>query len=96
MFSAVKAIGREGRDTVRCFQYTFDFYLGQISVTWAILVHCGVVVPPIHNTRSWQTFTEHCCLVQWRNQYFIPEGSELWERAPANPERAPKKPERPL
>ena len=36
MFCAVKAIDREGRDTVRCFQYTFDFYLGQISVTEAI------------------------------------------------------------
>ena len=68
MFCAVKAIDREGRDTVRCFQYTFDFYLGQISVTEAILVHCGVVVPPIHNTRSWQTFTELCCLVC--QQYF--------------------------
>ena len=45
MFCAVKAINREGRDTVRCFQYTFDFYLGQISVTEAILVRCGVVVP---------------------------------------------------
>ena len=45
MFCAVKAIDREGRDTVRCFQYTFDFYLGQISVTEAILVHCGAVVP---------------------------------------------------
>ena len=60
MFCAVKAIGREGRDTVCCFQYTFDFYLGRISVTEAIFVHCGVVLPPpppIHNTRSWQTFT---------------------------------------
>ena len=45
MFCAIKAIDREGRDTVRCFQYTFDFYLGQISVTVAILVHYGVVVP---------------------------------------------------
>ena len=63
MICAVKAIDREGRDTVRCFQYTFDFYLGQISVTEAILVHWGVVVPPIHNTRSWQIFTELCCLV---------------------------------
>ena len=26
MFCAVKAIDQEGRDTVRCFQYTFDFY----------------------------------------------------------------------
>ena len=63
MFCAVKAIDREERGTVRCFQYTFDFYLGQISVTEAILVHCGVAVPPIHNTGSWQTFTELCCLV---------------------------------
>ena len=71
MFCAVKAIDREGRDTVRCIQYTFDFYLGQISVTEAILVYCGVVAPPpppIHNTRSWQTFTELCCLVC--QQYF--------------------------
>ena len=45
MFCAVKAIDREGRDTVRCFQYTFDFYLGQISGSEVILVHCGVVVP---------------------------------------------------
>ena len=45
MFCAVKAIDRERRDTVRCFQYTFDFYLGKISITEAILVHCGVVVP---------------------------------------------------
>ena len=42
--------------------------MGQISVTEAMLVHCGVVVPPIHNTRSWQTFTELCCLVC--QQYF--------------------------
>ena len=68
MFCAVKAIDWEGRDTVRCFQYTFDFYFGQILVTEAILVHCGVVVPPILNTRSWQTFTEFCCLVC--KQYF--------------------------
>ena len=33
----------------RCFQYTFDSYLGQISVTEAILIHCGVVVP--HNSQ---------------------------------------------
>ena len=33
---------------------------------------------------------------QWRNRDFISEGSELWEQAPPNPERAPKKPERPL
>ena len=45
MFCAVKAIDREGRDTVRCFEYTFDFYLGQISVTEASLVRCGVVFP---------------------------------------------------
>ena len=65
MFCAVKAIDREGRDTVRCFQYTFAFYLGKISVTEAILVQWGVVVPPppIHNMRSWQIFTELCCLV---------------------------------
>ena len=63
MFCAIKTVDREGRDTVRCFQYIFDFYLGQISVTEAILVHCGVVVPPIYNIRSWQTFTELCCLV---------------------------------
>ena len=44
MFCAIKAIDREGRDTVRCFQYIFDFYWGQISVTEPILVHCGVVV----------------------------------------------------
>ena len=68
MFCAVKAIDREGWDTVRCFRYTFDFYLGQISVTEAILVHCGIVVPPIHNTRSSQTFTEFRCLVC--QQYF--------------------------
>ena len=68
MFGAVKAIDWEGRDTVHCFQYTFDFYLGQISVTEVILVHCGIVVPPIHSTRSWQTFTEFCCLVC--QQYF--------------------------
>ena len=37
MFCAVKAIDREGRDTVRCCQYTFYFYLGQISVTEAII-----------------------------------------------------------
>ena len=42
--------------------------MGQISVTQVTLVHCGVVVPPIHNTRSWQTFTELCCLVC--QQYF--------------------------
>ena len=45
MVCAVKAIDREGRDTVRCFECTFDFYLWQISVTEASLVHCGVVVP---------------------------------------------------
>ena len=63
MFCAVKATDREGWDTARCFHYTFDFYLGQISVTEAILVLCGIDVPKIHNTRSWQTFTELCCLV---------------------------------
>ena len=26
MFCAVKVIDREGRGTVRCFQYTFDFH----------------------------------------------------------------------
>ena len=45
MFCAVTAIDRERRDTVRCIQYTFDFYLGKILVAEAILVHCGVVVP---------------------------------------------------
>ena len=45
MFCAVKAIDRERRDTVRCIQYTFDLYLGKISIAEAILVHCGVVVP---------------------------------------------------
>ena len=38
-------------------------YWGQSSVPEVILVYCGVVVPPIYNTRSWQTFTELCCLV---------------------------------
>ena len=60
MFCAVEAIDREGRDKVRCFQHTFDFYLGQISVTEAISVHCVVVLsphPPIYNTRFWQTST---------------------------------------
>ena len=75
MFCAVKAIDWEGRDTVRYFQYTFDFYLGQSSVTKAILAHCGVVVPPIHSTRSWQTFTEFCCLVC--QQYFASKALQM-------------------
>ena len=62
-------IDREGRGTVSCFQYnTFDFYQEQSSVTETILVHCGIVVPPIYSTRSWQTFAELCCLI-WQ-QYF--------------------------
>ena len=73
MFCAVKVIDAEGRGTVGCFQYTFDFCQGQSSVTETILAHCGVVVPPIYNTRSWQTFTELCCLV-YQQYLFCIEG----------------------
>ena len=50
MFCAVKVIDREGRGTVCCFQYTFDFYEGQSSITQVILVHCEVrgSCPPIY------------------------------------------------
>ena len=56
-------IGKGGARSVVFNIVTFDFYEGQSSVTEAILVHCGLVVPPIYNTRSYQTFTELCCLV---------------------------------
>ena len=46
MFCAVKAINRRGGTRSDVFNTHFTFrYLGQISVTEAILVHCGVVVP---------------------------------------------------
>ena len=55
--------GRGGAQSV-----VFNTHLTFTRVTEAILTHCGVVVLPIHNTRSWETFTELCCLVC--QQYF--------------------------
>ena len=63
--SGIQILGIRSRDPFSGSMDIGHVCLGQISVTEAILVHCGVVVhvPPIHNTRSWQTITELCCLV---------------------------------
>ena len=68
MFCAVKAIDREGGTRSVVFNTQLTFSLGKFRSLRPFWFTAGQVVPPIHNTRSWLTFTELCCLVC--EQYF--------------------------